>query len=140
MEIRNQPCSACPYRQDVPSGVWAYAEYEKLRLYDEPTGAQPFAFFACHATPEHGCHGWAVVHTSRGHAYDLLALRLHGSPTVPEPGVLLFASGNEAADHGQADMENPSPAATETADRLLRKYRRLQRDNPGALEPIGEES
>ena len=83
-------------------------EYEKLRDYDEPTGYQPFAVFACHATPEHLCHGWAVVHSNRGHEYDLLALRLHGNPSIPEAAVPLFDSGNEAADHGQADNEAPS--------------------------------
>ena len=30
-EVRSQPCSSCPYRKDVPSGVWAHHEYEKLR-------------------------------------------------------------------------------------------------------------
>lgn len=125
-EIRSQPCSACPYRQDVASGVWAHQEYEKLRDYDASTGEQPFAPFACHATPEHYCHGWAVVHTSRGHEFDLLALRLHGCPEIPEAGVPLFASGNEAADHGQAEVATPGSAAVETIERLTRKYTRLR--------------
>jgi Family of unknown function (DUF6283) len=124
--IRSQPCSACPYRRDVPSGVWAVSEYEKLREYDEPTGDQPFAAFGCHATPEALCHGWAVVHSSRGHEHDLLALRLLGSPPIPEPGVPLWSSGNEAADHGQAEIEEPSMEAMETVDRLTRKYPRLE--------------
>jgi Family of unknown function (DUF6283) len=125
-EIRSQPCLACPYRQDVPSGVWAHEEYEKLRDYDEPTHAQPISTFACHATPEHLCHGWAVVHTSRGHEYDLLALRFWPSGPIPKAAVPLFASGNEAADHGQKDIETPSAAATETVDRLVRKYPRFR--------------
>jgi hypothetical protein len=123
---RSQPCSSCPYRRDVPSGVWSRDEYEKLRDYDNPTGEQPFAVFACHATPEHYCHGWAVVHTSRGHEFDLLALRLHGSPPIPEAAVPLFDSGNDAADHGQADLEDPSDDATEVVEKLLRKYPRLR--------------
>lgn len=121
--IRSQPCSACPYRTDVPPGVWADDEYTKLRLYDAPTGEQPLAAFACHATPEHFCHGWAVVHTSRGHEFDLLALRLVGCPPMPESTVPLFASGNDAADHGQAD---PDEDAVKVMDRLLAKYPRLQ--------------
>lgn len=124
--IRGEPCAACPYRQDAPSGVWAPHEYDKLRAYDAPTGDQPLAAFVCHATPEHFCHGWAVVHTSRGSEFDLLALRLHGRPPVPAPGVPLFASGNEAADHGQREVEAPSEEATETMQRLLRKNPRLR--------------
>ena len=91
-----------------------------------PTGEQPFAVFACHATPEHYCHGWAVVHMSRGHEHDLLALRLHGCPEIPPAGVPLFASGNEAADHGQADIEAPTIEARVTVERLTRKYPRLE--------------
>lgn len=126
--IRSQPCTACPYRLDVPSGVWAPHEYDKLRDYDRPTGDQPFAAFGCHATPEHYCHGWAVVHTSRGHAFDLLALRLLGIDDVPEAGVPLFDSGNDAADWGQRDANDPSPQAHELMDRLMRKYSRLREE------------
>lgn len=125
-EVRSQPCSACPYRRDVPSGVWEHHEYEKLRAYDVETFNQPTAPFACHATPEHYCHGWAVVHTSHGNEYDLLALRMHGYPEIPPPGVPMFASGNEAADHGQADIDKPSTEAVTTSKKLQRKYERLR--------------
>jgi len=125
-DIRREPCSTCPYRRDVPSGVWAHDTYELLRPYDEPTGGQPFAWFACHATPEHMCHGWAVVHTTRGNEFDLLALRVRPHGPIPEPFVPLFDSGNEAADHGQRDVESPSEAARATVDRLLSKYERLR--------------
>ena len=127
-EVRSMPCSACPYRRDVPSGLWAAHEYDKLRAYDLPTGDQPFGVFACHATPEHLCNGWAICHTSRGNEYDLLALRLFGSGEIPEPVVPLFASGNEAADHGQADIEEPSDEAKAAVDKLMRKYERLRSD------------
>lgn len=123
-EIRKEPCSSCPYRCDVPSGVWAENEYEKLRRYDEPTYAQPREAFACHATPEHLCHGWAVVH-----GWELLALRLlgtRGPVELPEPFVALFRSGNEAADHGMADIEAPAEDAVVLQERLLRKHPRLK--------------
>lgn len=126
--IRSEPCSSCPYRQDVPSGLWAAHEYEKLRGYDEPTGAQPIAAFACHATPEHFCHGWAVVHSNRGHAYELLALRLRRYDTRNVPvsrTVALWSSGNEAADWGQRDVENPTDEAVERVAKLMAKYPRL---------------
>lgn len=42
------PCASCPYRRDVPSGVWAPEEYEKLRRYDAPTMEQPPQVFLCH--------------------------------------------------------------------------------------------
>lgn len=123
--IRSQPCSACPYRLDVPSGVWDASEYDKLRPYDRPTGDQPWAGFACHATPEHFCHGWAVVHMRRGRRYELLALRLLPEMEIPDAGVPLFDSGTDAADWGQQDHDNPSTEAIEVINRLIRKYDRL---------------
>jgi len=125
-DIRANPCSACPYRCDAPSGLWAHHEYEKLRGYDEPTMDQPFAPFMCHATPDHYCHGWAVTHNSRGHEFELLALRLRGNPPIPEGDVICFGSGNEAADHGQRDIEDPSDESKAAAARLMRKYERLR--------------
>jgi hypothetical protein len=125
-DIRKEPCSACPYRQDVPSGLWAHQEYEKLRLYDAPTPEQPSAPFACHATPEHYCHGWAVVHSSRGNEFALLALRLRGIRDVPPAAVPLMFSGNDAANHGEADIDEPSLDAVEAIQKLLRKHPRLE--------------
>jgi hypothetical protein len=29
-----RPCASCPYRKDVPSGIWAAHEYTKLLAYD----------------------------------------------------------------------------------------------------------
>lgn len=124
-QVRSAPCSACPYRRDVASGVWGHHEYEKLREYDRPTGEQPFEAFSCHATPDHLCHGWASVHNTRGRENELLSLRLEGNPEVPECNVPLFASGNEAADHGQRDIDAPSEQAEDTMVRLMRKYPRL---------------
>jgi hypothetical protein len=131
-EVRKEPCSTCPYRKDVPSGVWSFDTYEILRPYDEPTFAQPFKPFGCHTTPDFYCHGWAVVHTSRGNEFDLVSLRMArlGYPDIPEPAVPLFASGNEAADHGQRDLDNPSAESRAAVDKLLRKYDRIREGNP----------
>ncbi len=123
--VRPSPCDACPYRKDVPSGVWHHDEYEKLRPYDNPTPEQPFAPFACHATPKHYCHGWAVVHTNRGHEFDLIALRIHPCH-VPPAAVPLFESGNAAADHGQKDVKKPSPAAVKVSTTLVKRHKRLR--------------
>lgn len=124
-QVRRQPCDACPYRRDVPSGVWAAHEYDKLPPYDEPTFAQPLATFGCHATPEFYCHGWAVVHTSRGNEFDLLALRFRPA-NIPPAKVPLFSSGTEAAEHGKRDIAKPKKKAKETMAKLVSKYPRLQ--------------
>jgi hypothetical protein len=124
--IRNQPCSSCPYRQDAPSGLWSAETYDKLIPYDEPTWGQPMAPFACHATPEHECHGWAVCHSNRGGEHELLALRLADFGEVPEAAVPLFSSGTEAAKHGKHDIENPSEEAKDAVAKLMNKYERLR--------------
>lgn len=125
MTVRREPCSACPYRRDVASGVWAPEEYEKLEAYDGETWEQPTVPFACHATPEHYCHGWAVVG-----GYDLLALRLRAARgeniKIPEAAVPLFSSGTEAAEHGRREIEQPGEMARETIQRLARKHPRLK--------------
>jgi hypothetical protein len=128
-EVRKEPCSSCPYRRDVPSGLWSAHEYDKLYLYDEPTSDQPHGLFMCHATPEFLCNGWAVCHENRGHEYELFALRIarfSGSVDVPPPAVPLFSSGAEAAAHGKAGIEEPSDKTIEVAERLRRKYERLR--------------
>jgi Family of unknown function (DUF6283) len=126
-DVRVKPCGACPYRKDVPSGVWAAEEYEKLRPYDRPTPEQPFEGFSCHATPEYYCNGWVFCHTSRGHAYDLISLRFSPPSNWPEPSEHeLFGSAAEAADHGQADAELPGEAALAAIERLSRRYGRIR--------------
>lgn len=128
--VRPTPCPQCPYRCDVPSGVWSHEEYEKLRLYDSETFDQPFSAFGCHAKPEFFCHGWAIVHTSRGGRFDLLALRLgrDAEVVIPEPTVPLFTSGNEAADHGQRNIESPDLAARKAVE-TLKRYPRIAGGN-----------
>lgn len=126
--VRSQPCTYCPYRRDVPSGVWSAHEYDKLVEYDKPTWDQPAATFGCHATPEFLCHGWAVVHSNRTDEFALLALRIWPVESIPEPAVPLFASGTEAAEHGMRDIETPSDEAFDAVGNLMSRYERL-RDN-----------
>lgn len=127
-EIRPTPCEACPYRADVPSGVWEHDEYEKLRTYEGETFEQPFGGFACHATPARFCHGWAVVSGE-----DSLALRLAGVQEIPEPKVPLFESHTAAADHGQREIDAPSEEAVDVMGRLTRKHDRLREGNDGPV-------
>jgi hypothetical protein len=117
--VRRSPCSNCPYRRDVPSGIWAFEEYERLRDYDRETASQPTAAFGCHSTPDKYCHGWAVVHSSRGHAYELLALRLRQVEVTCRAAMPLFGSGGEAADHGQVEIEAPGLRARRMINRLV---------------------
>lgn len=128
MKCRLQPCETCPYRRDVPSGVWAWHEYAKLADYDKPTARQPVAWFGCHTNPELVCHGWAVTHGAnpkRGH--ELLSLRLAavlGDPldAIPAPTVPLFTSGAAAAAHGMRSIENPDRKARRAIQGIV-KYR-----------------
>lgn len=120
--VRSRPCPTCPYRRDVPPGIWAAAEYDRLRAYDQPTGEQPVAGFGCHTDPAVYCHGWAVVGSTRGHAFDLLALRIN-PVEIPPAAVALFPSGAAAADHGLAGVDDPPAAARAAIARLINRQR-----------------
>ncbi|MBK3629997.1 hypothetical protein JHN59_35405 [Streptomyces sp. MBT49] len=131
-----RPCESCPYRRDVPAGIWASEEYAKLRRYDADTPDQPTAVFQCHQSDADSvgrriCAGWAGCHD----AAQLLALRVavldnlidattyqatveYVSPTP------LFPTGNEAADHGQTGIDTP----TQEARRLINKITRTRND------------
>jgi len=134
IDIRKESCTACPYRRDVPSGVWAASEYDKLAGYDKETPDQPMGVFHCHATPEVICHGWAVVHGRQDKGHDLLGLRLlagmgqfdFNQLDEVKEGVPLFSSGTEACEHGKRDIANPSPEARAVVERLGNKYERLR--------------
>lgn len=125
------PCKSCPYRRDVPSGVWHESEYEKLPAYDGELIDQitngGTGLFMCHQRDGHLCAGWVGCHG----AENLFALRLpiyNIDPSVwsyasPVP---LFASGVEAYVHGMKDIDDPGPAANRVMNRLLAKAGREQ--------------
>ncbi|MEV7068962.1 DUF6283 family protein [Streptomyces collinus] len=131
-----RPCESCPYRRDVPAGIWASEEYAKLRRYDADTPDQPTGLFQCHQADADSavrrvCAGWAGCHASE----ELLALRLavlDGSMdattylavveyTSPVP---LFPSGSDAAAHGEAGIDAPD----ETARRVINKIIQTRND------------
>lgn len=117
-----RPCGSCPYRRDVPSGIWAAEEYAKLPAYDGPTWAQPPALFMCHQQDGCLCGGWLAAHDRE----QLLTLRIHRHRLDPgvwdyEPGVPVFGSGAQAAAHGIAEIVNPGPEAQRKIDGLLRQ-------------------
>ncbi|WP_428957875.1 DUF6283 family protein [Streptomyces sp. cg35] len=126
------PCAACPYRRDVPAGVWSAEDYAKLPPYDGETGAQPAGVFQCHlydGDDERArvCGGWAGCHDG----VHLLALRLalvtggmsaaDVEATVDyESPVPLFASGAEAAAHGMSGIETPGEEALAAMSKIRR--------------------
>lgn len=124
--VMKAPCKSCPYRQDVPSGVWADEEYEKLPGYDgeiiDQLNAGATSLFMCHQKDGNLCAGWLATHGTD----NLLALRLH-HPEVKdevwgyESPVPVFSSGAEAAAHGMAEIDQPGPRAKRTINRLVRK-------------------
>lgn len=114
------PCGTCPYRRDVPAGVWHPDEYAKLPPYDGETWGQPMALFFCHQQDGCLCAGWVGCHDQR----HLLSMRLH--PVAPETfdyesPVPLFASGAEAAAHGLSGVESPDDRARHAIEKLARK-------------------
>jgi hypothetical protein len=132
-EPARKPCATCPYRRDVPSGVWAPDEYTKLPPYDEETPYQPMGLFHCHQQDGRLCAGWVGCHdmeqnlavrigVSTGSlSEEVLDAVLDYSTEVP-----LFASGQEAAEHGLAGVEAPPPEAHQAMAKVLRR-RQAQR-------------
>ena len=126
-----RPCGSCPYRRDVPSGVWNASEYRKLPAYDNDTMGQPPHLFLCHQQDGRVCAGWAGCHDGA----HLLALRVAAmSGTLTDDAleatinyvspVPLFGSGAEAAAHGLTDVDQPDKRACRTIDNLTRKRAR----------------
>jgi hypothetical protein len=119
IKIKASPCSSCPYRTDVPPGVWAPEEYEKLLAFDRETGSQPRAVFLCHSDPEKACSGWVTCHEARP-GRELLALRLRYSKEIPEHGVPIFSSAKIAALHGLSGVEQPPAEAFAAMEKVAR--------------------
>lgn len=128
------PCGSCPYRRDVPSGVWADEEYDKLPEYDKDTAYQPPGVFLCHQQNGCICAGWAATHDMD----ENLALRIAAMSGSIEPDdyelvinystpTELFDSGEEAAAHGRAEIEQPGDKARKAIDKLTRKQERRRR-------------
>lgn len=117
------PCLSCPYRKDVPSGVWDKEEYAKLLDYDgsmieQANNPGSRAAFMCHMQNGNLCSGWVGAHGP----FNLLALRLcHAAASVfvyvsPVP---LFKSGAAAAKHGLKSIRKPGKRAREMIAKLI---------------------
>jgi hypothetical protein len=121
------PCGSCPYRRDVPSGVWAAEEYDKLPEYDKETAEQPPAMFACHQGDGRACAGWVATHDMTqnlglriGMAFGHVASEDVDAFMEYETATPLFGSGQEAADHGKRDLDNPSERASRVINKVMK--------------------
>jgi hypothetical protein len=116
LTVRKRPCPTCPYRRDVPSGIWHEEEYAKLPRFDgdvpEQIMAGATAPFHCHSGPEKLCAGWVGCH-DMDNSLAVRMTRCDIDPAVFEytSPVPLFASGAEAAEHGMRDLPEPGPDA-----------------------------
>lgn len=132
LTLRDRPCHSCPYRRDVPSGVWATEEYDKLLPYDGETYEQPPGPFLCHDGNAKNdlCRGWAECH-----GRELLSLRLAVAThqmdgdeyaKLGDCDVPLFDSAAEAAEHGRREIDAPGPEAGKRIAILTSKHERLR--------------
>lgn len=131
------PCSSCPYRLDVPSGVWEAEEYLKLPPYDRPTAQQPTAAFLCHQRNGRLCSGWVGCH-DMNHS---LAVRIAGAQQRLTPAdvravlayvspVALHPSGAAAAAHGLRELRRPGVEAQRTIQKLRGRAQRQATSRP----------
>jgi hypothetical protein len=120
------PCGTCPYRADVPAGIWSADEYAKLPTYDgEPVDQVlngGLGLFYCHQQDGRLCAGWVGCHNSG----QFMALRLHAAQVAPEAftyvsPVPLFSSGAAAAKHGLSGVAKPDARAQTAIKKLLRQ-------------------
>lgn len=115
-----KPCGSCPYRRDVPSGIWHRHEYDKLPQYDGQTWEQSPALFLCHQRDGQLCSGWLACHGPQ----ELLALRMarNVDPSVYDyqTDVPVFASGAAARKHGIKEIERPGTKASKMIAGLIR--------------------
>jgi hypothetical protein len=130
IKINRSPCVSCPYRRDVPSGIWTTEEYDKILPFDNDTFAQPPGLFMCHQADGSLCRGWLDCHSG-----GLLGVRLaaaKGEFDVDElkqaiiegPSVPVFSSAAEAARHGRKDIDEPGDEACRLMDKIEAKRQR----------------
>lgn len=119
----DEPCRTCPYRRDVPAGLWDPVEYHKLIAYDVDTSSQPIGVFLCHYTNSDNptlCRGWLAVG-----GWELLGVRLavttgHLDPAEVDRPIAtdVFDTGTDAAMWGLSGVADPGPDAQAAIARL----------------------
>lgn len=132
LPVAPEPCGSCPYRRDVPPGIWAAEEYHKLTRFAgeaTPERLPALGTFLCHQTHPLGretlCRGWLTVER------ESLAVRLGCIEGRIDPRqvdapvtALLYDSGAQAAAMGLRGVRRPSGAAKRLIARLARKLGR----------------
>lgn len=125
--INRAPCVSCPYRKDVPSGIWSSEEYDKIVPYDNETWLQPQRVFMCHQADGCLCRGWLDVHGS-----ELLGMRLACAKGEVDPGAVtkalgegpavpVFESAAAAAKHGRRAIKRPGRKARDMMNKIEKK-------------------
>lgn len=130
--VNKNPCTTCPYRKDVPSGVWAQEEYEKLRDYDREDERMALATFLCHQSTVAGrnmaCKGWVMVHRESVAVRVACAKgQLDYRTCFEETDVELYESGNAAADAGERQIKRPGREAQAAMFKLKLQRQRKRR-------------
>jgi hypothetical protein len=127
------PCGSCPYRKDVPSGVWAESEYNKLPEYDhELIFLQPQGAFFCHQQTGSLCAGWVGCHDMENSLAmrmslmaDLITEAQYLEALRYECPIPLWESGDAARTHGLKDLHEPGEQARKVVQKLERKLKGL---------------
>ena len=126
--VRGRPCPSCPYRRDVPSGIWDASEYDKLPAYDgdvpDQLAAGALGVFMCHQMSGQICAGWAGCHDMANNLAVRMARDIDPAIFDYVSPVPLFASGAEAAEHGKRQITRPGPAAVRQQRSIVRKQAR----------------
>lgn len=123
-----RPCASCPYRKDVPSGIWTQEEYDKLPKYDGDIVDQvmndAMGVFMCHQKDGHLCAGWVVAHGPE----NLISMRMADLAKQVDPKVFdyqtdipVFSSGAAAQAHGMKEIAEPGLKAQRLVNKLLEK-------------------
>ena len=122
---RKTPCATCPYRKNVPQGIWDWSEYQKLRRYDEDTATQPPNLFMCHQGEGDICMGWW---SCGGQPFELLAVRLaviRGEIALEEleniTTIPIHPTHSAAAGHGTEKYYDPPQEARDAIEKIVRK-------------------
>jgi len=122
LATNKNPCTTCPYRRDVPAGVWTAEEYAKLREYDDESNPA-LAVFLCHQSNVVGvataCKGWVMVHQeSVAVRLGCVLGQLDPATCFAETEIPLHESGVAAADFGEQGVKRPGRKALKVIGKL----------------------
>jgi hypothetical protein len=122
------PCATCPYRKDVPSGVWAKEEYDKLPNWDNIMGR---GVFLCHngSADTKGkvlCRGWMEVHEQNIFVRLAMAQTKFNDANIKPTKVPLYKSGAAARKAGLRDLNRPNLKAMAAVAKIEQRRAKLK--------------